>query len=117
MKRRDITQTMEFRALTVLCPRCGSEDVIYSCDPECCFNHVCSVCLESFELFTKDLGEGVAPVDIQAQERDSCAPTVACARCKSLQVYQAGEGEGFGTRLACMSCHALLELGFSFERP
>ena len=104
---------MNILPLTVACPGCGSKDVVYSCEPDCCFNHVCGNCLNNFELFTKDLGENSDSINIEPEERDSCAPTVECARCRSLKVYQVAESEASAARLVCASCDALLELGFS----
>jgi hypothetical protein len=107
-----VINTMTFSPLTTTCPACGSKDIVYSCEPACCFNHVCSSCLNSFELLTRDLGESGPSMDMEPEERDPCAPTVACARCKSLNVYMAGENPA---RLSCASCHAMLELVFSSE--
>ncbi|HVF92102.1 MAG TPA: hypothetical protein VNH22_18705 [Blastocatellia bacterium] len=100
---------MRFLPLTVTCPACGSGDVVYSCTPDCCFNHVCNACLSSFELSTKDLGESLASGSPVAEEGDSCAPTVSCARCGSLRLLMIEDGAS-GSRLACSSCHTLLEL-------
>jgi transcription elongation factor Elf1 len=102
---------MRFLPLTVSCPACGSGDVVYSCTPDCCFNHVCNACLASFELSTNDLGEKFASGPPEPAERDSCAPTVGCARCGSLQLFMI-EGGDRGGRMACSSCHTLLELEF-----
>ena len=100
---------MRFLPLTVTCPACGSGDVIYSCTPDCCFNHVCNECLSSFELSTKDLGESVVSTEHGAGERDSCAPTVSCARCGSLELLMIEDGASRGL-LACSACKTLLEL-------
>lgn len=115
---------MRFSPLIATCPACGSGDVVYSCTPDCCFNHVCNQCLESFELSTRDLGESLSPGGIEAgwqdsrgqesreqesRERDSCAPTVSCARCGSLELLMIEEGDSKG-RLICSACKTLLEL-------
>jgi len=107
--------SMELLPLTVACPGCGSEDVVYSCDPDCCFNHVCSSCLHNFELFTEDLGEKIPLAGGHPPEKDSCMPTVACALCQSLNVYQLAVAEGEARKLVCVSCLSLLRLGFSFD--
>ena len=104
---------MKILPLTVACPGCGSREVVYSCEPECCFNHVCSTCYSSFELFTRALEEELTTVDIQPNERDSLAPTVSCVRCKSLAVYSVEDDESSTQKLVCGSCHSLLELDFS----
>jgi hypothetical protein len=100
-------------ALTLNCPRCGSSDLVYSCEPECCFNHVCGDCLGSFQLQTLDLGNSLAAFSFEQQERDCLAITVACARCKGLNVAMiAGEG-GVEPQLVCVDCKTLL--GIEFE--
>src|SRR5262249_1280510 len=50
---------MKLSELRVACPSCGSEAVAYTCQPECCFNHVCESCLANFELAT-EVREGSA---------------------------------------------------------
>jgi transcription elongation factor Elf1 len=102
---------MRFLPLTIRCPACGSGDVVYSCTPDCCFNHVCNACLNSFELATKDLGESLASGSLETQGPDSCEPTVSCARCGSLKLLMMDEGVTPG-RLACSACNTLLELEF-----
>ena len=101
---------MNLETLSVNCPSCGSHDVTYSCAPECCFNHVCGSCLAGFELATRDLGGTAGEVSVAAADRDSCSPTVPCARCRSLDVYQA-RGQAAPV-LVCAGCRALLELEF-----
>ena len=101
---------MTLRPLTVRCPTCGSEDVTYTCEPKCCFNHLCGSCYTTFELLTQPLEGTLGTLQMPSQERDSLAPTVPCARCESLDVYMVDRADS-GTRpLVCMSCHALLEL-------
>lgn len=95
--------------LAIRCPECGSDDVVYSCEPECCFNHVCGNCLASFELFTTDLDRKLSGVSFQMTESDCLAATVSCARCESLNV---GMIEGEEKRVVCRDCYAALELGF-----
>ena len=103
---------MKALPLTLNCPRCGSADLVYSCEPECCFNHVCGDCLGSFELQTLDLGKSLAEFSFQRPERDCLAPTVSCARCKGLNVVMiVGEG-GAEAKLICVDCKTLLEIDF-----
>lgn len=104
-------EQIQISPLTVVCPDCGSADVAYSCVPDCCFNHVCGGCLNSFELSTEATGETMTSVEAPAIERDSNQPTVACAKCQSLEVYQLAQGAASG--LVCTSCHSLLTLRFS----
>ncbi|PYV44824.1 MAG: hypothetical protein DMG06_04870 [Acidobacteria bacterium] len=98
--------------LSVACPNCGSKDITYTCEPKCCFNHLCGSCYSTFELATIPLGKQFHEVAIPAGERDSLAPTTACAVCESLDLFQVDEGEGPDVTLFCSACHALLKLEF-----
>ncbi|MBI4481890.1 MAG: hypothetical protein HY652_03265 [Acidobacteria bacterium] len=106
---------MKLAPLSVVCPQCGSPDVIYSCNPACCFNHVCGDCLASFELVTRPVGQEMLPGDIPTTEKDACSPTAECACCHGMEVYLVAEGDGNTTRALCASCHALLELACQFQ--
>lgn len=101
---------MKAMPLTLKCPRCGSPDVVYSCEPECCFNHVCGDCLSSFQLQTRDLGGRVPHIVPESDERDCLAPTVPCVACLSLNVSMI-ENEGAMTTV-CVDCGAELEIDF-----
>ena len=103
---------MKAKPLSVNCPGCGSGDVVYSCEPDCCFNHVCGECLTSFQLLTRDL-ERKSSDKIEVEKRDSCAPTVACARCGSLRVGVIEQTEANNPLLMCVDCSTLLALEFS----
>ena len=98
--------------LTLKCPGCGSADLVYSCEPECCFNHVCGDCLGSFQLQTRDLGVSCAEFAFERQERDCLAVTVACARCKGLNVAMIAAEGGVEAKLVCVDCKRLLEIDF-----
>ena len=103
---------MKTRKLAIPCPACGSEDVFYSCTPNCCFNHVCGNCGTTFEPVTRAAGgrlSGVAPPDPLPEAAD---PTAACAKCDSTAVYQTGDGG-----LVCATCGALLELELTEVHP
>jgi transcription elongation factor Elf1 len=105
---------MKARSLTLNCPRCGSPDLVYSCEPECCFNHVCGECLSSFQLQTRDLGGRIPNVITrQRSERDTLAPTVPCASCSRLNVAMI-DNEG-ATTTVCVDCGAILEIEFGDE--
>ena len=96
---------MKTRKLLLACPVCGSADIVYSCEPKCCFNHVCADCRSTFEPASRALGgtlRGVEPPDPLPESTD---PTVACAKCESTRVYVLEDG-----RLVCDACGALLEL-------
>ena len=100
---------MKAQPLNIRCPRCGSGDVTYSCEPKCCFNHICADCLTSFQLLTHELGRKLShPVDIEPP--DSCAPTAACAVCRSLRLGVIEEAENNEARIVCADCSALLRL-------
>src|SRR5262249_60192793 len=101
---------MELLELRVACPSCGSTEVTYSCHPDCCFNHVCESCLASFELATELLEGSLDAREPPAREDDSCKPTVACARCNSLNVFPLCPPTSTDTRLGCASCGAILRL-------
>ncbi|HSF33760.1 MAG TPA: hypothetical protein VLK82_25260 [Candidatus Tectomicrobia bacterium] len=99
--------------LQVQCPSCGSGDITYTCEPRCCFNHICGVCYTTFELFTEALGRVPTELAKPLQARDSLAPTVACARCGSLEVYRLEPADNSPSELACVECYTLLRLGFA----
>ncbi|HEY7910563.1 MAG TPA: hypothetical protein VIG62_01525 [Blastocatellia bacterium] len=102
---------MEARSIKVNCPECASGEVVYTCEPECCFNHVCNDCLASFLLVTYETG-GRASAPVEVRQPDSCEPTVACAACGSLKVGALADEAG-GATLVCGACRSLLRLGFS----
>lgn len=91
--------------LRLHCPDCGSLDIVYTCEPTCCFNHVCNACRAVFYPSTAATGRARADLTRQP-DPDSCAPTVACDRCRALAVYLvAGEP-------ACTACGAILEIHY-----
>ena len=93
------------RRLEFNCAVCGSRDVIYSCEPKCCFNHVCADCRSTFEPVTRAAPgrvTGIKPPDPLPECTD---PTVACARCDSTRVYLLDD-----SRLVCAACGQVLEL-------
>lgn len=90
------------------CPRCGSEEIVYSCEPKCCYNHVCAECTASFHPATRRL-EGEMPGVLPPKPLPDCTePAVACARCESPAVYAMPEGG-----LVCTECGALLALEYT----
>lgn len=100
------------RKLVIACPHCGSADTFYSCEPKCCFNHVCGECRGTFEPVTKPAGQtrrGLAPPDPLP---DATEPAVACAKCESVAVYIAPDGA-----LVCTDCGAVLELELTELSP
>ena len=104
---------MAIHPLRILCPSCGSSAITYTCEPKCCFNHICASCYTTFELFTEALEQSQAATEKPTDERDCLAPTVACARCGSIEVYAVEQVESSQHILICTECEALLRLGFA----
>lgn len=103
---------MKTRKLKIACPVCSSNEVFYSCTPNCCFNHVCADCGTTFEPLTRATGgqlTGVQPPDPLPEAAD---PTAACARCDSTAVYLTETGS-----LVCAKCGTLLELELTEIAP
>ncbi len=107
---------MTLTPLDVACPQCGSHDVLYSCKPECCFNHVCNNCYTTFELETTRVGEAKAEIEIPP-DPDPTAPTAPCARCGECKVFAISEGETSRGQFLCVSCKALLTLRLTNVAP
>lgn len=107
---------MRLEPLRVTCPKCKSDNIAYSCEPDCCFNHVCGDCLANFQLVTHELGERLdlsqvaAAGSVKEEPDDSCAPTAACAMCQSLKVKLLLDGEEGPERALCTKCGSLLAL-------
>src|SRR5262245_55206148 len=97
--------------LVLHCPSCGSSELPYTCEPSCCFNHICAACYTTFELFTEPVGQMLTNIEKPLLERDSLAPTVACAKCDSLEVYMVTPESSTPGALVCTDCYALLQLG------
>ncbi len=104
---------MELLPIKIACPVCGSENITYTCEPKCCFNHICDSCYSTFELATSIFGGDIETENFQLEERDSLAPTTACARCKSVDVYALKDSD----TLVCASCHSLLNLVLDSIKP
>jgi DNA-directed RNA polymerase subunit RPC12/RpoP len=93
----------------IACPKCGGNNVVYSCEPKCCFNHVCADCRSTFELNTERTGQLDHQTPISAVEPDSSAPTTICANCGSLRVAVLSSIPG-ETLLLCADCRAISKL-------
>ncbi|MBM3797331.1 MAG: hypothetical protein FJW31_25530 [Acidobacteria bacterium] len=98
------------------CPTCGSGEIVYSCSPACCFNHVCADCRTTFEPATavvsgkpRPAAGSIVPPDPLP---DCTEPTAACARCESTAVYAAASGE-----LVCGACGTWLTLELTEIAP
>jgi hypothetical protein len=101
---------MTLLPLSVSCPNCGSKEVSYTCEPKCCFNHLCGSCYSTFELVTVSLGSKLNDIETPHEERDCLAPTTACAVCEGLDVFLLDEGPGPTDKLYCSTCHSVLRL-------
>ena len=98
--------------ITLKCPVCESENVFYSCEPKCCFNHVCGDCNATFQPVTVATGERLKAVAPPDPLPDSSEPTVACVKCESILVYQLEDG-----RAACSKCGLVLEIQMTEVAP
>lgn len=96
------------------CPKCGSADVVYSCTPSCCFNHICGQCYATFEPKTARVGEYTGETG-PLPEVDSAGPTAPCARCGEHRLFGAIDERVPAGRLLCVSCGALLTLELESE--
>ena len=100
---------MTLLPLSFKCPQCGSEEVFYSCQPACCFNHVCRRCYTTFEPITVRVGDFTGDVG-PAPQVDSTAPTAPCARCGEWRLFALSDPSIPPGQLLCISCGALLTL-------
>jgi len=99
------------KKLEIACPHCGSLDVFYSCEPKCCFNHVCGECRGTFEPLTVAVG-GKRKIEPPDPLPDASEPAVACAKCESVAVYFDADGV-----LVCADCGAVLALELTELAP
>jgi len=100
-----ILSGVKTKPLSLACPVCGSRAVFYSCEPKCCFNHVCGDCGATFEPVTRAAGGRQDGIEPPNPLPDASDPTVACGKCESIEVYALEDG-----RLVCGSCGLLLKL-------
>jgi len=91
------------------CPQCGGSEIIYSCEPKCCYNHVCADCRSTFELNTKKTGRFDHESCIEASEPPSGDPTTGCAHCDSLKIAVL-KSDGEQILLLCGDCRSVLAL-------
>ncbi len=93
----------------IRCPQCHAAEIVYSCEPKCCFNHVCADCRSTFELNTVKTGHYDRETVIAAEEPGSSDPTTACAACESLRVAVI-QNDDKETLLLCADCRAVSKL-------
>jgi hypothetical protein len=106
---------MTLAPISVACPQCGSADVFYSCNPACCYNHVCNKCYTTFELDTTRVGEVTDNFEIPP-EPDSTSPTAPCARCHEPRVFAIDNADP-APQFVCAACKALLTLEYTEVAP
>jgi hypothetical protein len=92
----------------VKCPHCGGREIVYSCEPKCCFNHVCADCRSTFEINTQKTGEFDREASSAAKEPESGDPTTACASCESLKIAVLRAGDE--PLIVCGKCAAVSRL-------
>src|SRR5262245_11468222 len=105
---------MVLTPIVAACPQCGStRDVVYSCNPQCCFNHVCAKCYTTFELATSKIGEITGDLGPIPSDPDPTNPTAPCARCGECRVFALHQEPTSVQQFLCVSCKALLALDYS----
>jgi DNA-directed RNA polymerase subunit RPC12/RpoP len=90
----------------IRCPQCGGAEIVYSCEPKCCFNHVCADCRTTFEINTQKTGRFDRTTPTDAVEPGSSDPTTACANCESLRLAVLTSTPE-KTLLLCADCRAI----------
>jgi hypothetical protein len=91
---------------------CGSDDVVYTCAPSCCFNHVCGTCRASWQLGTTVADAPAPATGLTGSDYDTTFPTAPCARCRNPVWQIAGRRE-----LWCPSCRLVLNWTADAVRP
>ena len=108
---------MTLAQLAIACPQCGSYEVFYSCNPACCFNHVCNHCYTTFEPVTSRVGEFQGEIGPIPPALDPSGPTAACARCGGCHLFSVAEDGNPSGQLLCVCCKALLTLELTEIAP
>jgi hypothetical protein len=94
----------------VRCPTCGGSEIVYTCEPKCCFNHLCADCRTTFQLLTKKTPRTWQAEPVRAEEPPSGDPIAACAACECLRL--AVVADDGGTSIVCGACNSVLELDY-----
>ncbi len=100
------------RPLRLACPTCGGLDIVYSCEPRCCFNHVCAACRTTFQTATTYLGEKLRDLEPPQPAPESTEPSAPCCECREVAVCTLADG-----RRACSECGALLAVHYEDIAP
>jgi transcription elongation factor Elf1 len=93
----------------IRCPKCGGSEIVYSCEPKCCFNHVCADCRSTFEINTLKTGRFMDAPMPPAEEPQSGEPTTCCAACESLRVGVL-QSQDYEALLFCAQCGAISKM-------
>ena len=91
----------------IRCPQCQSANIVYTCEPKCCFNHICADCRSTFQLNTERAGRFDREALLNAIAPESGEPTAACANCESLNIAVLDEN---AAELLCADCRAISKL-------
>lgn len=105
---------MKLIPLTLICPKCGSREIAFSCEPKCCFSHICEACYYQFWPVTRYAGKMLEGYEKPEGEKDCLLATAECARCKSLNVCTVEGGAG---EFACADCGSVLKMEYAEEAP
>ncbi len=97
----------------VRCPTCASVQIVYTCEPKCCFNHLCADCRTTFQLVTQKLGGPPLSPRNDIAPPESSDPTVACAACEGLRLYATADP----VEVVCADCGVLLTLSYEDIAP
>jgi hypothetical protein len=93
----------------IKCPHCGGSEIVYSCEPKCCFNHVCADCRSTFEINTEKTGRFDHESAIEAGEPPSGEVTTGCANCESLRLAVVSTSNN-EILLLCGRCRAVVKV-------
>ena len=91
----------------IRCPHCQSANIVYTCEPKCCFNHICADCRSTFQLNTERAGRFDRESWLNVNAPESGDPTAACANCESLKIVVLDES---ASELLCADCRAVSKL-------
>ena len=91
----------------VRCPQCQSANIVYTCEPKCCFNHICADCRSTFQLNTERAGRFDRETLLNVSAPESSEPTAECANCGSLKVAVLDSPTD---ELLCADCRAVSKL-------